>query len=68
VCWHALRASRLLLLAKNGLSGFAGWTGLGFFLAAVVAARVSADSVSRFPANAINGADTPGGHERDRQP
>jgi hypothetical protein len=57
----------LLLLAKDGLSGFAGWTGLAFFLAAVVAARVSAGSVSRFPANAISGADTPGGYKRDRQ-
>jgi len=32
----------LVLLAKNGLSGFAGWTGLGCFLAAALAARVSA--------------------------
>ena len=32
----------LVLLAKNGLSGFAGWTALGCFLAAAVAARVSA--------------------------
>ena len=31
----------LVLLAKNGLSGFAGWTALGCFLAAAVAARVS---------------------------
>ncbi len=57
----------LLLLSKNGLSGFAGWTGLGLFLAAVVAARVSAGSVSCFPANVISGADTPGGDERHRQ-
>ena len=32
----------LLLLAKNGLGGFAGWTTLGCFLAAAAAARVSA--------------------------
>jgi surface polysaccharide O-acyltransferase-like enzyme len=30
----------LVLLAKNGLTGFAGWTTLGCFLAAAVAARV----------------------------
>jgi hypothetical protein len=30
----------LVLLAKNGLSGFPGWTALGCFLAAAVAARV----------------------------
>jgi surface polysaccharide O-acyltransferase-like enzyme len=30
----------LVLLAKNGLSGFAGWTALGGFLASAVAARV----------------------------
>jgi hypothetical protein len=30
----------LVLLAKNGLSGFAGWTALGFFLATAVAARM----------------------------
>ncbi|MDT5283300.1 MAG: hypothetical protein QOJ20_4495 [Mycobacterium sp.] len=57
----------LLLLAKNGLSGFAGWTGLGIFLAAVVAARVSAGSVYRLPANAISAADKSGGYEGDRQ-
>ncbi|MDT5224640.1 MAG: hypothetical protein QOG19_2047 [Mycobacterium sp.] len=32
----------LVLLAKNGLTGFDGWTSLGCFLAAAVAARVSA--------------------------
>jgi surface polysaccharide O-acyltransferase-like enzyme len=32
----------LVLLAKNGLTGFAGWTALGCFLAAAVAARLSA--------------------------
>jgi hypothetical protein len=32
----------LLLMAKNGLSGYAGWTALGCFLAAAVAARLSA--------------------------
>jgi hypothetical protein len=32
----------LVLLAKNGLTGFDGWTTLGCFLAASVAARVSA--------------------------
>ena len=32
----------LVLMAKNGLSGPAGWTSLGGFLAAVLAARVSA--------------------------
>jgi surface polysaccharide O-acyltransferase-like enzyme len=36
----------LLLLAKNGLSGFAGWMALGCFLATAVAARVSVGSVS----------------------
>lgn len=32
----------LLLMAKNGLSGYAGWTALGCFLAAAMAARLSA--------------------------
>ena len=32
----------LVLLAKNGLSGFAGWAALGSFLAAVVTARMGA--------------------------
>ncbi len=32
----------LVLLAKNGLTGFAGWTALGWFTAAAVAARMSA--------------------------
>jgi hypothetical protein len=32
----------LVLLAKNGLSGFAGWAALGSFLAAVLVARMSA--------------------------
>jgi surface polysaccharide O-acyltransferase-like enzyme len=32
----------LVLLAKNGLTGFAGWMALGCFLAAAVAARLSA--------------------------
>jgi surface polysaccharide O-acyltransferase-like enzyme len=32
----------LVLLAKNGLTGFAGWTALGCFLAAAAAARLSA--------------------------
>jgi hypothetical protein len=31
----------LVLLAKNGLSGFTGWSALGCFLAAAAAARVS---------------------------
>jgi hypothetical protein len=31
----------LLLMAKNGLSDYAGWTALGCFVAAVVAARLS---------------------------
>ncbi|HKC41686.1 MAG TPA: hypothetical protein VKC15_19225, partial [Gemmatimonadales bacterium] len=44
----------LLLLAKNGLSGFAGWTGLGFFVAAVMAARVSAGKRSLGKAVASN--------------
>jgi surface polysaccharide O-acyltransferase-like enzyme len=34
----------LVLLAKNGLTGFDGWTSLACFLAAAVAARVSAGS------------------------
>jgi hypothetical protein len=37
----------LVLLAKNGLSGVEGWTALGAFLAAAVAARVSADIPAR---------------------
>jgi hypothetical protein len=38
----------LLLMAKDGLDGIAGWTALGCFLAAAVAARLSATgSVSR---------------------
>jgi surface polysaccharide O-acyltransferase-like enzyme len=32
----------LVLLAKNGLTGFAGWTALGCFLAGAAAARLSA--------------------------
>jgi surface polysaccharide O-acyltransferase-like enzyme len=36
----------LLLMAKNGLSGYAGWTALGCFLAAAAAARVSARGVT----------------------
>jgi hypothetical protein len=36
----------LLMMAKNGLSGYAGWTALGCFLAAAVAARVSARGVT----------------------
>jgi surface polysaccharide O-acyltransferase-like enzyme len=36
----------LLLMAKNGLSGIEGWTSFGCFMAAVVAARVSAGSAS----------------------
>ncbi len=36
----------LVMLAKNGLSDAAGWTTLGCFLAAAIAARVSAGSVS----------------------
>jgi hypothetical protein len=31
----------LLLLAKDGLSGYTGWTALGCFLAALAAARLS---------------------------
>ncbi len=34
----------VLLMAKNGLSGAAGWTALGCFIAAAAAARVSAGS------------------------
>jgi hypothetical protein len=30
-----------LLLAKDGLSGYTGWTALGCFLAAAAAARLS---------------------------
>ena len=37
----------VVLLAKNGMSGFAGWSALGCFLAALVAARASAGSASR---------------------
>jgi surface polysaccharide O-acyltransferase-like enzyme len=48
----------LVLLAKNGLSGFAGWTTLGCFLTAAVAARLSATgSVSRLPADPPDGAE-----------
>jgi len=36
----------LLLMAKNGLSGYVGWTALGCFLAAAAAARVSARGVT----------------------
>jgi Acyltransferase family len=39
----------LLLLAKNGLTGYAGWTSLGCFLAAAAAARASARSASGLP-------------------
>ncbi|MGB9303384.1 MAG: acetyltransferase, partial [Mycobacterium sp.] len=34
----------VVLLAKNGLTGFAGWGALGLFLAAEAAARMSASS------------------------
>jgi hypothetical protein len=34
--------AELVLLAKNGLTGFVGWTALGCFVATVAAARVSA--------------------------
>ena len=37
----------LVLLAKNGLTGFAGWTTLGCFLASAAAARASAGSAGR---------------------
>jgi surface polysaccharide O-acyltransferase-like enzyme len=37
----------LVVLAKNGLSGFAGWTALGCFMAAAVAARLSAGGPAR---------------------
>ena len=37
----------LVVLAKNGLTGFAGWTALGFFMAAAVAARMSAGAMSQ---------------------
>jgi surface polysaccharide O-acyltransferase-like enzyme len=37
----------LVLMAKNGLSGFEGWAALGCFLAAVAAARVSAGSAGK---------------------
>ena len=41
----------LVVLAKNGLGNFAGWTGLGCFVAAAVAARLCATSpVSPLPA------------------
>ena len=37
-------------MAKDGLSGFEGWSALECFLAGVAAARLSAGSVSRSPA------------------
>ena len=37
----------LVLLAKNGLTGFAGWAALGSFLAAALIARVSASGEDR---------------------
>jgi surface polysaccharide O-acyltransferase-like enzyme len=39
----------LVLLAKNGLDGFAGWTELGCFLAAAAAARMSAGGGAQQP-------------------
>jgi surface polysaccharide O-acyltransferase-like enzyme len=39
----------LVLLAKNGLTGFAGWTALGCFLAAAVVARLSASRTMSRP-------------------
>jgi surface polysaccharide O-acyltransferase-like enzyme len=39
----------LVLLAKNGLTGFTGWTALGCFLAAAVAARLSASRTMSRP-------------------
>ena len=50
----------LVLLAKNGLTGFAGWATLGCFLASAAVARVSAGSCIRSSAGAIGRADTPG--------
>jgi hypothetical protein len=41
-------------MAKNGLSDVEGWTALGCFVAAVVAARVSAGSASRLVEPAAN--------------
>jgi hypothetical protein len=43
----------LLLMAKDGLSGFAGWTALGCFLAAAVAARLSATSFTSMTAETV---------------
>jgi surface polysaccharide O-acyltransferase-like enzyme len=37
----------LVLLAKNGLTGFAGWATLGCFVASLAAARLSAGSAKR---------------------
>lgn len=45
----------LVALAKNGLTGFAGWTTLGCFIAAAAAARLSATgSAPRLPARRRN--------------
>ena len=41
----------LVLMAKNGLSGADGWAALGCFLLGLAAARVSAGSTSRPPAD-----------------
>ena len=50
----------LVALAKNGLSGFAGWATLGCFIASAAVARVSAGSGIRSSTGPIARADTPG--------
>jgi surface polysaccharide O-acyltransferase-like enzyme len=48
----------LVLLAKNGLAGVAGWVMLGCFVAAAAAARVSAGSVSRSARTRLSSPDS----------
>jgi surface polysaccharide O-acyltransferase-like enzyme len=47
----------LLLLAKNGLTGFTGWASLGCFLASAATARVSAGWVTGSAVGGISRAD-----------
>jgi hypothetical protein len=54
----------LVLLAKNGLTGFAGWATLGWFLTSAALARVSAGRESRSSVGATGNAYAPRVRER----
>jgi hypothetical protein len=56
----------LVLLAKNGLTGFAGLVTLGCFLASAAAARVCASSVPRSPGQVVAGSNPVSPTEENR--